>query len=184
MSDQWPLIVVLLGLLALFGLYLSSTAGRLDRLHHRIDTARISLDSQLLRRSASTLEVASSGLLDPATSLLLVEAARDSQAADPDDDAERGLVESELTRVLGAAFAEGEELTEIEDAPGASELFGGLASAVRRVELSRRFLNDAVAQARLLRRQRMARWFHLAGHTSWPTTFEMDDTPPPGLVDR
>ena len=182
--DQWPLIVVALGVLALVGLYLSSTAGRLDRLHHRIDTARVSLDSQLLRRSAVTGQIASSGLLDPAASLVLSEAARDSRTADPDDDDARGLVESEFTRVLCVAFSAGEDGADFDADPELAGLVDELASATRRIELSRRFLNDAVSTARLLRRQRMVRLFGLAGHTPSPTSFEMDDTQPPGLADR
>ena len=184
MIDQWPWIVVAVGILGLLGLYLSSTAGRLDRLHHRIDTARVSLDSQLLRRSAVTAQVASSGLLDPASSLVLSEAAIDARTVDPDDDDARGLVESEFSRVLCVAFPDREEVAELRTDPDTGELVDELAATTRRVEMSRRFLNDAVSSARLLRRQRMVRLFHLAGHTPWPTNFEMDDTPPPGFSDR
>jgi hypothetical protein len=56
--------------------YVSWRAGRLDRLHHRVDAARTALDLALVRRSSSAYELASSGLLDPATSLLLADAAR------------------------------------------------------------------------------------------------------------
>ena len=63
------------------GLWLSWTANRLDRMHHRIDVARASLDTQLLRRSGAALELATSGALDPARSLLLVDAAHQARAA-------------------------------------------------------------------------------------------------------
>jgi hypothetical protein len=53
-----------------------------------------------------------------------------------------------------------------------------------RVQLSRRFHNDAVRACRQVRKQRLVRWFRLAGHTPWPDTVEMDDTPPPGLTAR
>ena len=65
------IILVIAG--ALFvGVYVSWRAGRIDRLHARVDMARIALDVTLLRRSLVAQELATSGLLDPATSLLLV----------------------------------------------------------------------------------------------------------------
>ncbi len=56
------------------GLYLSWTAGRLDRLYARIDAARAALDAQLLRRASVAQELATSGVLDPAASIVLYEA--------------------------------------------------------------------------------------------------------------
>ncbi len=58
-----------------------------------------------------------------------------------------------------------------------------LDASCRRVQLSRRFLNDAVRACRQLRRQRAVRLFRLAGHTPWPDTWEMDDTVPAGLLE-
>ena len=56
----WPWILLIALLVVLFGLYLSMTAGRLDRLHQRIDTSALGLDALLLRRSAVALELATS----------------------------------------------------------------------------------------------------------------------------
>ena len=67
------IILVIAG--ALFvGVYVSWRAGRIDRLHARVDIARVALDVTLLRRSSVAQELATSGLLDPATSLLLAAA--------------------------------------------------------------------------------------------------------------
>jgi len=63
---NWWWLVLVVVVVGLFGLYLSMTAGRLDALHKRIDTAELSLDAHLLRRSSVALELATSGLLDPA----------------------------------------------------------------------------------------------------------------------
>ncbi|HEX6578250.1 MAG TPA: hypothetical protein VF082_07765, partial [Jiangellaceae bacterium] len=62
---EWiiPVAVVLLGI------YLSWTAGRLDRLHWRVDASRAVLDAQLLRRSGAALDLAGTGLLDPASAV-------------------------------------------------------------------------------------------------------------------
>jgi hypothetical protein len=48
--------------------------------------------------------------------------------------------------------------------------------------LTRRFLNDGVQAARLLRGSRWVRWFRLAGRAPSPQMFEMDDEMPPALV--
>ena len=71
------IILVIAG--ALFvGVYVSWRAGRIDRLHARVDIARVALDVTLLRRSSVAQELATSGLLDPATSLLLAAAVLDA----------------------------------------------------------------------------------------------------------
>ena len=56
-----------------------------------------------------------------------------------------------------------------------------LAAACRQVTLSRRFLNDGVQAARLLRQGRLVRLFRLAGNAPRPEMFEMDDVAPPAF---
>ena len=76
----------LLGLLVVvILLYLRSLAGRLDRLHVRLEAADAALDAQLVRRSAAAAELAYSGMLDPASSLLLADASREAQIASGED---------------------------------------------------------------------------------------------------
>ncbi len=76
--------IILIIAAALFvGVYVSWRAGRIDRLHARVDMARAALDATLLRRSSVALELATSGLLDPATSLLLVGAVHATRTAEP-----------------------------------------------------------------------------------------------------
>jgi len=67
-------IVIVVAAALLVGVYVSWRAGRIDRLHARVEMARAALDVTLLRRSSVALELATSGLLDPATSLLLAAA--------------------------------------------------------------------------------------------------------------
>jgi hypothetical protein len=183
MTALWWWLGVGIVVIALVGFYLSMTAGRLDRLHQRIDTSALTLDGHLLRRSATCLELAASGLLDPATSLVIVEAAHESRRASDRDDAERALVESNLTAALGAAL-DVDEVAEVDIDPDGRALLDDLAASCRRVELSRRFHNDAVRACRQVRRQRLVRLFRLAGHTPWPETWEMDDAMPEGLRSR
>ncbi|MDX2848049.1 hypothetical protein [Actinacidiphila glaucinigra] len=157
------------------GLYLSWTAGRLDRLHARIDAARAALDAQLLRRASVAQELATAGVLDPAASIVLYEAAHSARQA---EDEQREVAESELSQALRAVFAEPDAVDAVRAAPGGDEAAHELTQAVRRVPMARRFHNDAVRAARALRAHRKVRWFRLAGHAPRPVTFEMDDEPP------
>jgi hypothetical protein len=156
-------------------LYLSWTAGRLDRLHARIDAARAALDAQLLRRASVAQELATSGVLDPAASIVLYQSAHAARQA---EDEAREVAESELSQALRAVFAEPDAMAAVREAPGGEQAAGELTQAVRRVPMARRFHNDSVRAARALRRHRSVRWFRLAGHAPFPVSFEMDDEPP------
>ena len=161
-------------LLIFFILYLGMTAGRIDRLHRRIDVARLALDSHLLRRSGVTLELASSGYLDPASAVLISETAHSARLSTDLSSTQRDSAESELTAVLNAVL-DVEAVQMIDDSLGGHEILEEFAASARRVELSRRFLNDAVRACVQLRKQRSARWFQLAGHTPVPQTREIHD---------
>ncbi|MBS2965219.1 hypothetical protein KGA66_19370 [Actinocrinis puniceicyclus] len=175
MTQYTELVVLVAVLVLLYGVYLSWTATRLDRLHVRLDAARVALDAQLVRRSAATLELARSGLLDVATAVILATAARSSQIAAED---EREYVESALTRDLRAAFDDPEELDQLRGTPEGADLVQELAAAMRRVQLARRFHNESVRAVRQIRGYRRVRYFRLAGRAPDKATFEIDDEPP------
>jgi hypothetical protein len=161
------------------GLYLSWTAGRLDRLHARIDAAWAGLDAQLLRRSATTLELATSTRLDPASSIVLYQAAHAARTADEE---QREVAESELSQALRAVFGEPGQVEALRGVPGGEDIVADLSSAARRVPMARTFHNDSVRAARAVRRHRVVRLFRLSGHAPFPLTFEMDDEAPVALA--
>jgi hypothetical protein len=163
--------VVLLG-------YIAATSSRLDGLHARVDAARAMLDAQLLRRSAVTLEIAASGLLDPATSVLLAGAAHEARTAEPD---EREYQESRLTAAIRATFEDPEAAETLALEPSGLELLAELEAAITKVSLARTFCNDGVRATRAVRRHRLVRLLRLSGRVPLPTFFEMDDVPPPSL---
>jgi hypothetical protein len=179
--DIFWLFVILL-VLGFIVWRLSALAGRIDRLHHRIDLAHGSLDAQLLRRARAAEAVATSGLIDPASAIVLARAASNSRNADPADQVERGVIESEMSRDLREVFADPEAVAELCSLPEGLELVGDLAAACTGVAMSRRFLNDGVQAARLLRSGPMVRVFRLAGHAPMPQTVELDDEIPLALV--
>ncbi|MEV6669639.1 hypothetical protein [Streptomyces sp. NPDC051162] len=164
--------------LVVIGVYLSWTAGRLDRLHSRIDATRAALDAQLLRRTSVAQELATAGVLDPAASIVLYQAAHAARQAEEEH---REVAESELSQALRAVFAEVPQVEAVRAAPGGEESLGELTAAVRKVPMARRFHNDAVRAARAVRTHRVVRWFRLAGHAPFPLAFEMDDEPPVAL---
>lgn len=174
----WWYLLAVVAMLAL-GAWLYSTANRLDRLHHRIDVARGSLDTQLLHRSGTSLELASSEVLDPPRSLLLLEAAREARSA-PRGDFEDA--ESDLSAVLRAVLSDPTEVRSFKEDPVVGQLMAELADDCRKVELARRFHNDVVTTARGLRSSRRVRWLRLTGRAGEVQPVDLDDVPPPALV--
>ncbi len=153
--------VLLLLAVLLSGVYLSWTAGRLDRMHARVDAAWAALDAQLARRAAAARALVP--LLPDASGELLDAAALASLAA---GEAGREVVENDLSRALRAALPA---------LPATADL-SELQSAVTRVGLARSFHNAAVKDTRALRRRKLPRAFRLAGHRALPEFFEIDDT--------
>jgi hypothetical protein len=167
------LIILIVFVVMISGVYISWRAGRLDRLHNRVETARTALDLAMVRRSSAAYELATSGLLDPATSLLLADAV--SRAKDADT-AERDLAESDLTRALRAAFGQPGFRAELDGREGAKELVGDVEAAAHQVYIARKFYNDVAARTIDARRRPLARIFRLSGNAPPPEFFEMEDS--------
>jgi len=156
-------VLAIVGVLAVLHVsYATWTARRLDRLHARVDSATAALDAQLRARAhlalaASERAAAGSGreLGDAARAALSVAGlGHDREAA-----------ESGLSRALQAA---------VRDDAGIAD--SALVDVTTRTSFARRFRNDAVRDALVVRERRIVRWFHLAGSARLPTFFEMDDT--------
>jgi hypothetical protein len=171
-------LVVAILVVVIMAVYVSWRAGRLDRLHHRTDGARTALDLALVRRSSAAYELASSGLLDPATSLLLDDAVRRTTEDGPRGVFDRDLAESDLTRALRAAFTQPEFRLSLKGNEGAEELVAGVEAAARQVFLARKFYNDIVGRTLEARHRPLVQVFRLAGHAARPVFFEMDDALP------
>ena len=164
--------IIAVGVAILVGVYVSWRAGRLDRLHARVETARAALDAALVRRSSVALELAACGLLDPATSMLIAGAAHDARAAGEPNE----LAESDLTRALRAALGQPGFRAALAEKGRGDELLAELEAAAHQVFLARKFYNDAVASTRAARRRWLARLLRLAGGAPLPEFFEIDDS--------
>lgn len=181
----WALLGVSWVVLAVLALvtaaWCSWTASRLDRLHLRCEATRAALRAHLLQRSAVAVELAAGGLSDPASALVILDAAhtaREAEAAAQSDwvEARIGggpetpwLAESGLTQALHAV-----DLPSAEAEPLVAEL----RDAARRASMARRINNDLAASTLALRKRRRVRWFRLAGHAPPPEMVEFDDRVP------
>ncbi|WP_448850870.1 NUDIX hydrolase [Corynebacterium sp. 335C] len=152
----WLVVVIVVAVVALVvGLLASATAQRLNRMHVRCDLARLSLESALGRRGA-VARAAHPDLAD------LVRAAEALPLTAADTGA-RADAENRLTAELVARGDEG--------LPGPLAI--ELHDARLRVELARRFYNDAVTDTRNLRRRPIVRWLRLAGTAPRPEFFDV-----------
>lgn len=180
MSGAEVLLTVVAALIAL-AWYLSYNAARLDRLHARVEGTYAVLDAALVRRAEATLELANSGAFDPATSLLLADAAASTLSDAEVSPQEREGTESDLSTVLRVTLVL-DALDEVRrDDPDGADALDRLSAASDRVQLARRFHNDAVTTVRRMRRKPVVRLFRLAGHAPMPRTVEFDDEPPSAL---
>ena len=181
----WITLAVIAVVLAAW--YLTYSAARLDRLHAKVEGALAALDAQLVRRAESALELGASGLLDPASSLLLVDVASTSldRTVSRGDEghflrfgsfAGRESAESDLTGALNAALSD-QSVADLKMRGGgiAEELLARFSAAGLRVQLARRFYNQAVTEVQRVRRKGVVRVFRLAGYAEMPETVEFDD---------
>jgi hypothetical protein len=155
-------------LIVLIGWYLSFSASRLDRLHHRVETSWATLDSLLQKRAALAQEIVAESNLDPATAYLIstsATAARDANIL------ERSAAESVLSEALklvqNAALDNSLELP--------SELLVELSDLTSKVKLAINIHLEAVNATRNVRSQLIIRLFRLAGKAPLPVRYAFED---------
>lgn len=177
----WAEVLVAVLALGALTVSLSWTAGRLDRMHIRLATAHASLDRHLVDRAACTTALAVSGVLDPAASLLLLDAAQQVRSGHRD----RAAGESALSQTLRTVLGEEEVAALWKEADeGGRALLADLAAACDRVRLASAFHTDLVVRTSRRRRRPLVRWLRLAGHAPWPRVEPLDVAPPDALLDR
>ncbi len=160
-------LLLFVGLAILIFWYLSFSASRLDRLHHRVETSWATLDSLLQRRAAIALEVARSAITDPATSLLLTASAYQARSADIED---RSSAESVLSGALGMMLAERESIVAKSD----QVLLHELEQLTDKIKVAISIHVESVTRTQLIRRKLVFRLFRLAGTAPLPVTYEFE----------
>jgi len=161
---RW-LVSALLILLSLW--YLSFTATRLDRLHHRVETSWANLDVLLQKRAAVALEIAHSDIADPASSMLLTAAAYQARDANIQS---RSQAESGLSGALGLLLEDSAHLATAAD----SALLTELSTLTDKIRVAIAIHTDAVARTQMVRRKLIVRLFRLAGTAPLPITYEFE----------
>jgi hypothetical protein len=154
--------------IVLIGWYLSFSASRLDRLHHRVETSWATLDSLLQKRAALAQEIVAESNLDPATAYLIstsATAARDANIIERSS-AESILSES-LKLVQHAALDNALELP--------SELLVELSDLTSKVKLAINIHLEAVNATRNVRSKLIIRLFRLAGKAPLPVRYAFEE---------
>ena len=154
-------------LIAIMAWYLSFSATRLDRLHHRVETSWANLDGLLQRRAAIAIEIARSEISDPASSLLLTFAAHQAREASIRD---RSQAETGLTGALGILI---ETSTSIDGAIE-QDLLRELKELTEKIKMAIAMHVDAVTRTQLVRKKWFIRLFRLAGTAPEPVTYEFE----------
>lgn len=160
-------LVLVVLLLLVFIWYLSFSATRLDRLHHRVETSWANLDSLLQRRAAIALEIARSEIADPASALLLTAAAYQAREAVIEN---RSIAEIGLSGALGLLLADGQSSTR----PAEIVLLRELSELTDKIRIAIALHVDAVTRTQLVRRKFIFRTFRLAGTAPLPITYEFE----------
>jgi hypothetical protein len=156
-----------MGILA-FLWYLSFSATRLDRLHHRVETSWANLDGLLQRRAAVALELAHSDLADPASSLLLTAAAYEAREASISD---RSQAESGLSGALGLLQND----MQLEVKPAEHALLTEISELTNKIRVAIAIHVDAVNRTRTVREKAIFKIFRLAGSAPLPMTYEFEN---------
>lgn len=162
--SKWLLIILVAVVLAW---YLSFTATRLDRLHHRVETSWANLDVLLQKRAAVALEIAHSDIADPASSMLLTAAAYQARDANIQN---RSQAESGLSGALGLLLEDSEHLATAAD----SALLTELSALTDKIRVAIAIHTDAVARTQMVRGKVVVKTFRLAGTAPLPITYEFE----------
>ena len=159
---------VALAFILLFSLwYLSFTATRLDRLHHRVETSWANLDVLLQKRAAVALEIAHSDIADPASSMLLTGAAYQARDADIKS---RSQAESGLSGALGLLLEDSQHLATAAD----NVLLTELSALTDKIRVAIAIHTDAVSRTQMVRGKFVVKLFRLAGTAPLPVTYEFE----------
>jgi hypothetical protein len=162
------LVVSVVAVVVLLASYVTWLAGRLDRLHARVDAAWAALDAQLVRRAAAARALVTR--LPPGPEAAALDrAAAASLGAGP---VAREAIENDLSAALRGA------LPLLPRDAADTGLVDEVTAAASRVALARQLHNTAVQDARSVRVRRVPRVLHLAGHRVLPQHFDIADPVP------
>lgn len=150
-------------------LYCYYTAKRLDRLHARVDMAAAALDAQLRNRAVATRDFLDTGTVVETLERELRRALDEAESCSGLGH-DREVMENAVSRLLADVA---EEQPRLFHAP--TDAAVEVHDEALRATFARRFYNDTVRDALVVRDRRTVRWLRLAGTAPHPAYFEMDD---------
>jgi hypothetical protein len=161
-------ILLILLVIVIIGWYLSFSASRLDRLHHRVETSWATLDSLLQQRAALAQQIVAESNLDPATAYLISTSAISARKANIiERSAAESVLSESLKLVQNSAQDNSLELP--------SELLVELSDITNKVKMAINIHLEAVNATRNVRSKVFIRLFRLAGKAPLPVRYEFED---------
>jgi hypothetical protein len=160
-------LVGVAAILAVVALYCVYTARRLDRLHARMDAAAAALDAQLRLRCEAVVRLEAELPGKPGEQLRRLATATSEVDGLAHD---REIVENALSVALTQLSGDMPAVF-LSPSPAAAEVHDDALRAA----YARRFYNDTVRDALVVRDRMAVRWLGLAGHAAHPAYFEMHD---------
>jgi hypothetical protein len=155
-------------LVVILGWYISFSASRLDRLHHRVETSWATLDALLQQRAALAHEIVAESNLDPATAYLISASASAARFANLEERSAAESVLSESLKLVQSAARD--ELLELP-----TPLLVELSDLTTKVKLAINIHLEAVNATRNVRKKVFIRLFRLAGKAPLPVRYAFED---------
>lgn len=171
--------IVLVLVLFIYAIYLSNVAGRLDRLHLKVENARQALDRQLALRTSICKEIIKLSVLDQNLVSELENALKDSIQEESLEihTQQEWEIETRVSIALSNIFDD-EKITKIIND---KKLLTEIAAAIRRVSYALTFYNDAAKSAIKVRRRWTVRFFRLFGRAAMPEIISFQVQIPRGI---
>jgi type III secretory pathway component EscV len=175
-TSYWITLVLIV---FVYAIYLSNVAGRLDRLHLKVENARHALDRQLALRTSICKEIIKLTVLDEKLINELENALKESIQEESLEihTLQEWEIESRVSRALNNIFDDEKIVKSIND----QKLLIEIAAAIRRVSYALTFYNDAAKSAIKVRKRWTVRFFRLFGRASMPQVISFQVQIPRGI---
>ncbi len=175
-TSYWITLVLIV---FVYAIYLSNVAGRLDRLHLKVENARHALDRQLALRTSICKEIIKLTVIDKKLINELENALKESIQEESLEihTLQEWEIESRVSRALTSIFDDEKIVKSIND----QKLLIEIAAAIRRVSYALTFYNDAAKSAIKVRKRWTVRFFRLFGRASMPQVISFQVQIPRGI---
>jgi Rps23 Pro-64 3,4-dihydroxylase Tpa1-like proline 4-hydroxylase len=175
-TSYWVTLIILV---FIYAIYLSNVAGRLDRLHLKVENARNALDRQLALRTSICKEIIKLSGVDKNLIRQLEDALKESIQEEflEVHTLQEWEIETKVSIALNNIFDDEKIVKSIVD----KKLLTEIAAAIRRVSYALTFYNDAAKSAIKVRRRWTVRFFRLFGRAAMPEVISFQVQIPRGI---